>query len=318
MGYSKDQLLDRLKELEIDFARYDHPVVLTVEAQEKYIGHLKGGISKNLFLKDKKHRFYVVSALSGTTVDLKVLSQRLGLGKGGLRMAPEEALREILQVPLGCVTPFALINDTARNVALLLDQGFKAQECCFFHPLSNDVTISLKDHDLDKFLNSIGKDPSYVNLEADVAVGKDQPPDLAALVPSAALALPDPPESALSSKATSENHVVVINKSDVTTGKVVKQSTKQAQSVKEKPLASQQPPPSCMNIDYFVDQIISKTSSLVLSGITSETIEQHGEKLGGVVSDNIKKKLSADLASLAMMLKNTAYSEGFKTGTQTR
>lgn len=27
-----------------------------------------------------------------------VLSQRLGLGKGGLRMAPEEALQEILQV----------------------------------------------------------------------------------------------------------------------------------------------------------------------------------------------------------------------------
>lgn len=27
-----------------------------------------------------------------------VLSQRLGLGKGGLRMAPEEALSEILQV----------------------------------------------------------------------------------------------------------------------------------------------------------------------------------------------------------------------------
>lgn len=27
-----------------------------------------------------------------------VLSQRLGLGKGGLRMAPEEALGEILQV----------------------------------------------------------------------------------------------------------------------------------------------------------------------------------------------------------------------------
>ncbi|PIA47331.1 hypothetical protein AQUCO_01400179v1 [Aquilegia coerulea] len=204
-----------------------------------------------------------------------------------------------------------------RNVALLLDQGFKAQECCFFHPLSNDITISLKDHDLDKFLNSIGKDPSYVNFEADVAVGKDQPPDLASLVPSAAIALPDPPENALSSKATSENQVDLIKKQDATIGKVVKQS-KQAQSVKEKPLASQQPSHSCMNIENFVDQIISKTSSLVLSGITSETIEQHGEKLGGVVSDNIKKKLNADLVSLAMMLKNTAYSEGFKTGTQTK
>ncbi|KAF6147713.1 hypothetical protein GIB67_003044 [Kingdonia uniflora] len=105
-----------MKELEINFARYDHPVVLTVEAQAKYVGHLGGGLSKNIFLKDKKHRFYIVSALADTTIDLKVLSQRLGLGKGGLRMAPEEALQEILQVPLGCVTPFALINDSARYV----------------------------------------------------------------------------------------------------------------------------------------------------------------------------------------------------------
>lgn len=28
-----------------------------------------------------------------------------------------------------------------RNVSLLLDQGFKTQECCFFHPLSNDTSI---------------------------------------------------------------------------------------------------------------------------------------------------------------------------------
>jgi hypothetical protein len=83
--------------------------------------------------KDKKNRFYIVSALADTKVDLKgmlnfvnlcsffnfpvfvvshineinlllrswaVLSQRLGLGKGGLRMAPEEALGELLQVCL--------------------------------------------------------------------------------------------------------------------------------------------------------------------------------------------------------------------------
>ncbi|KAL3640465.1 hypothetical protein CASFOL_015433 [Castilleja foliolosa] len=81
-------------ELQIGFSQYEHPVVLTVEAQAKYVGHLKGGLSKNLFLKDKKQRLYIVSALAETKVDLKVLSQRLGLGKGGLRMAPEEALSE--------------------------------------------------------------------------------------------------------------------------------------------------------------------------------------------------------------------------------
>nr|CAD1820639.1 unnamed protein product [Ananas comosus var. bracteatus] len=45
-----------------------------------YVGHLGGALSKNLLLKDKKNIFYIVSALAGTTVDLKILSQRLGLG----------------------------------------------------------------------------------------------------------------------------------------------------------------------------------------------------------------------------------------------
>ncbi|KAK9169929.1 hypothetical protein Syun_002069 [Stephania yunnanensis] len=58
-------------ELNIKFDRYDHPVVLTVEAQVKYVGHIGGGLSKNLFLKDKKQRFYIVSALADTTIDMK-------------------------------------------------------------------------------------------------------------------------------------------------------------------------------------------------------------------------------------------------------
>lgn len=39
-----------------------------------------------------------MSATCGIKNDRAVLSVRLGLGKGGLRMAPEEALGEILQV----------------------------------------------------------------------------------------------------------------------------------------------------------------------------------------------------------------------------
>ncbi|KAK3039173.1 hypothetical protein RJ639_026706 [Escallonia herrerae] len=86
MGFTKEQLLARLKELQIEFAGIDHSVVLTVEDQ---VG------------QDKKHRLYLVSALTDTKVDMKVLSQRLGLGKGGLRMAPNDAVLEILQLEGG-------------------------------------------------------------------------------------------------------------------------------------------------------------------------------------------------------------------------
>ncbi|KAK4276752.1 hypothetical protein QN277_014864 [Acacia crassicarpa] len=315
MGYSKEQLLARLQELQIEFSKYEHPVVLTVEAQAKYVGNKGGGLSKNLFLKDKKQRFYIVSALADTKVDLKVLSQRLGLGKGGLRMAPEEALGEILKVPLGCVTPFALVNEPARDVSLLLDQGLKAQPHCFFHPLSNDMSISLNAHGLDKFLKSIGRDPSYVDLEANPAVGKDQAPDLAALVPSGSIAFTDQPEKQPSSQVpVDKTHVSADSKPTVVSVKGSKPSVGE-KNTKGKPVDSVHSQSSFADVGQFVEEILQKTSELLLSEIKGENIKQHGEQLANVVSDNLRKGLSSDLKNLAVMFKNTAYTEGFHAGT---
>ncbi|KAK6246182.1 hypothetical protein QUC31_000960 [Theobroma cacao] len=313
MGSSKDQLLVRLKELQIDFSQYEHPIVLTVEAQEKYVGNKGGALSKNLFLKDKKHRYYIVSALADTKVDLKVLSQRLGLGKGGLRMAPEEALGEILQVPLGCVTPFAVVNESARHVSLLLDQGIKTQERCFFHPLSNDMSISLDAHGLDKFLKSTGRDPSYVDLEANPPVGKDQPPDLAAFVPSGSTALPDLPDEAPASQDSTGNHVSAGTKSAAVIAKAVKPSGN-VQNVKEKPVTGARPSIPSADAGKFVEELLDKTSTLLLSEISEDSIKQHGGQLGTEVVNNIQKCLREDLKNLATIFKNTAYTEGFYAG----
>ncbi|KAK6939853.1 YbaK/aminoacyl-tRNA synthetase-associated domain [Dillenia turbinata] len=336
MGFSKEQLLARLKELQIPFVTYEHPVVMTVDAQ------------------DKKNRLYIISALADTRVDLKVLSTRLGLGKGGLRMAPEETLQEILQVPLGCVTPFSVINESARlvlisrhsasssrvedteqsHISLLLDQGFRAQDCCFFHPLSNDMTIckrkrmvvrlsgfdflkeistALKSQDLDKFLRSIGKESPYVDLEANPPVGKDQPPDLASFVPSGSTVLPDPPETASSNLPSSTNHTSLDDKSPVVTAKVAKTSSN-SQKVDGKPSKAVNPSVSSFSSGQLLDEIVDKAATLVLSEITKDTINQHGEQLGLVVSNSIRKYLGSELKYLAVIYKNTAYTEGFHAG----
>ncbi|KAE8715451.1 YbaK/aminoacyl-tRNA synthetase-associated domain isoform 2 [Hibiscus syriacus] len=315
MGYSKDQLLALLKELQIKFSQYEHPVVLTVEAQAKYVGNTGGVLSKNLFMKDKKHRYYVVSALADTKVDLKVLSQRLGLGKGGLRMAPEEALGEILQVPLGCVTPFAVVNESARHVSLLLDQEFKSQECCIFHPLSNDMSISLNTQGLDKFLKSIGRNPSYIDLEANPSVGKDQPPDLAAFVPSDSPVLSVLPEKAPSSQDSTGKSVGAATNSAAVTAKAVKPSGN-AQNVKEKPVDSVQPSIPAADAGKFVEELLDRASALLLSEISEDSIKQHDGQLGVEVANNIKKCVREDLKNLATIFKNTAYTEGFYAGTR--
>ncbi|MQL98310.1 hypothetical protein Taro_031011 [Colocasia esculenta] len=302
--------MQQLQELQINFSSYEHPAVLTVEAQAKYVGHLGGALSKNLFLKDKKHRFYVVSALAGTTVDLKVLSQRLGLGKGGLRMAPEEALQDMLQVPLGTVTPFALINESARAVSLLLDKGFKAQECCFFHPLSNEVTISLSTLDLDKFLISIGRNPTYVDLEASPLVGKDQPADLAALVPSETPSLVGAPEKAVQSPASAGNHAPTANKSTKNAGEPVS-GVNGPKAAKEKTTVTADRV-AAADIKRFIDEIIEKTCAAVLTEVNKGSEDQ--PKALESLLDKVSKHIRPDLESVTMSLKNAAYAEGFHAG----
>ncbi|XP_042033273.1 uncharacterized protein LOC121779887 [Salvia splendens] len=313
MAITKEQLLTRLQELQIGFSQFEHPVVLTVEAQAKYVGNAKGALSKNLFLKDKKQRYYIVSALADTKVDLKVLSQRLGLGKGGVRMAPEEALSEILHVPLGCVTPFALVNESARNVSLLLDKGFKSQERCFFHPLSNDMSIALNAHDLDKFLNSIGKTPAYVDLEATPTVGKDQPPDLAGLVPSDAPVSADPLVKQESSKGLEKNHTSSDKQPVIAAG--AKPAKPSNTSTKEKPSGPVNTSITYADPNKLVEEILEKTRTIVLSEIKEdENTEKYREQLATIVSNNISKQLSMELKNLAIIFKNTAYTEGFKAG----
>ncbi|KAE8669452.1 hypothetical protein F3Y22_tig00112236pilonHSYRG00080 [Hibiscus syriacus] len=294
MGYSKDHLLARLKELQIEFSQYEHPVVLTVEAQAKYVGNMGSALSKNLFLKEKKHRYYVFSALADTKVDLKVLSQRLGLGKGGLRMAPEEALVRYF-----------------RHVSLLLDQGFKTQKCCFSHPLANDMSISLNAHGLDKFLKSIGRNPSYIDLEANPPVGKDQPPDLAAYVPSNSSVLLDLPEKGPSRDSTGKT-VGAATKTAAFTAKVVKPSGN-AQNVKEKSVESARPSIPAADAEKFVEELLHRASALLLS---EDSIKQHCGQLGAEVANNVRKCLREYLKNLATIFKNTTYTEGFYAGTR--
>ncbi|KAJ4830713.1 hypothetical protein Tsubulata_041906 [Turnera subulata] len=248
--------------LQIDFLQYEHPAVMTAAEQEKYVGDKGGGLSVNLFLKDKKSRFYIVSSLLGTKVDLKVLSQRLGLGKGGIRMAPEEALSEILQVPLGSVTPLAVVNESARSIVSSI-----------------------------RYL--------MICQLANPTVGKDQPPDLAALVPSGSIVMPDGPGKASPSplQAPAENNITM-DKKATTVGVKATKLRGTAQNQKEKPADAVHQPSIFSDAGLLAEEIVKKTSGLLLSEITEDTIKQHGESLGTVVAEKMRKRLTSDLSSI--------------------
>lgn len=178
MAKTRQDILNLLTEQTVEYELFDHESVMTVDAQEKALSGTPGTVACNLFLKDKKKRLYILTVAPSTKVDLQVLSARLGVGKGGIRLAPEELIGQVLQVPLGSVTPLALANSSAADVGLLLDEKLKAAERIFVHPLVNTSSIAVSPAMLDAAIRAIGREPVYADLEVEPKIDRDNPPDL--------------------------------------------------------------------------------------------------------------------------------------------
>ena len=73
-----EALFRRLDTLGIAHRSHTHPPVFTVEEAKALRGTLPGAHVKNLFLRDKKKRIWLVTALEEREIDLKALKRRLG------------------------------------------------------------------------------------------------------------------------------------------------------------------------------------------------------------------------------------------------
>ena len=134
-----------------------HPPLFTVEQSQALRGRIPGGHSKNLFLKDKSGRLFLLVLLEDARVDLKTLPATLGSSR--LSFGSADLLRETLGVEPGSVTPFALLNDGEARVTPVLDQAMMTHEVLNYHPLVNTMTTSIRAGDLLKFVAATGHSP---------------------------------------------------------------------------------------------------------------------------------------------------------------
>ncbi len=161
-----EDLLAYLTDLGIVTSTVEHPPLFTVEESQALRGEIPGGHTKNLFVKDKKSRLFLLVVGEETEVDLKRVHERIG-GQGRVSFGSAELLEEVWVDRPGAVTPFGAINDADGRVTVVLDAAMLAHERLNFHPLVNTRTTGLASADLVKFLRATGHEPPIVPLGRD-------------------------------------------------------------------------------------------------------------------------------------------------------
>ena len=157
-----DPLNAKFAELGIETVTYEHRPVFTVAEGEDFKKLIPGGHTKNLFLKDKKDKIWLVTALDETVIDLKKLPARINAAR--LSFGSAELMLRVLGVTPGSVTALGLLNDMQREVSPVLDHNLLNHAVINCHPLRNDRTTCLKPQDLVKFMKNLGYDPLIVDF----------------------------------------------------------------------------------------------------------------------------------------------------------
>jgi Ala-tRNA(Pro) deacylase len=163
MPHTPESLFAAFDSMGIAHETIHHPALFTVEQSKELRGEIPGAHTKNLFLKDKKGKLFLVTAVENTQIDLKRLHEVIG-GSGRLSFGSAEQMMEHLGVTPGSVTAFAVINDEPRNVTMILDERLMAFERINGHPLVNTMTTGVSYSDLLRFLETVGHKPQVMKV----------------------------------------------------------------------------------------------------------------------------------------------------------
>ncbi len=161
---AQERLFKRFLALGIVSHPVPYPAHKTVEEGKLLRGKMAGTFTKNLLLKDKKDRYFLIAVHEDRVLNLKTLHLRIG-AKGQLSFASTERMVELLEVVSGALTPLALINDTANRVTMVVDSSLLEADRVNFHPLIHTESVGLKPGELLAFIRSCEREPLLIDFD---------------------------------------------------------------------------------------------------------------------------------------------------------
>ena len=137
--YDKAQTLAYLDEHKIPYEKMEHAPVYTMEEMDAAGISAKGGVVKNLFLRDAK-------------------------GASKLSFASAERLEKYLGVVQGAVSPLGVLNDENHAVEVVFDRDLTHAAKLGIHPNDNTATLWLSFRDLKKLIEDLGNAISFIKV----------------------------------------------------------------------------------------------------------------------------------------------------------
>lgn len=162
---SSDALLAQLDGWGLPYRLHSHVPLRTVEdakrVEEQFLVPGENALRlKNLYLRDKKKRNYLVTLEQSREIDLKALGTELGIGN--LSFGSADRLMQTLGIRPGAVSPLAMINGVEQNVRFFMDAAAQTADVINMHPLVNDRTVAMHRDDLMAFFDRIGCEVNWL------------------------------------------------------------------------------------------------------------------------------------------------------------
>ncbi len=160
---NRENILERLKELSVDYELKEHPAVFTMDELDSLKLNENNEICKNLFLRDYKGKRHALVILRGDKhADLALIRDEIDSTK--LSFASDERLLKYLDVKKGSVSLLGIINDTAGAVEVYLDEDLKKLPRLGFHPNDNTATLFFSFDDAVRYVESTSHEVHFIKV----------------------------------------------------------------------------------------------------------------------------------------------------------
>ena len=156
----RERIFTLLDRLEIDYTNYEHEPAFTCDDAKGI--EIPWKRVKSLLLKNKqKNEFFMVVIEDVKRLDSDIIRKYFWENK--ISFISEELMVEKIWVKPGHVSPFAMVNNTQKDITVVFDKSLEWSEI-WIHPLQNDNTIVIKIEAISHFLENLEVNYCFIEL----------------------------------------------------------------------------------------------------------------------------------------------------------